>query len=686
MKSRKTFTSLLVSIVTMMLCLCSFAGTTLAWFTDTVSNTGNKIQAGTLDVELYANKETLTNAGVNPLPSKTTTVDDVIYYDISNESTPMFNYSFWEPGYSTPAGFVIKNAGNLALKYKLSFSLIDSKTGLEELEVQKTEESLSGDVYNERRAHLEKCEANSKLENVIEVYQGTTKLGTLKDFFDGTKQFEGELLPDKTASISNLKLLMPTTAGNEYENASISFDIKLLATQKTYEKDGFNSDQYDAQATFPVVGETKVEPNKDTIIKDYDGNNNLAAQAKIPAAAQGEGGALAGASKVEMTVDETDKPTGITVQTNEKSVSYDVKFFSVAENGNKTPITDFGSTVVSVDLSAQIPDGADLMRVYHTHNGVSTEMEKITTSATDVTDGKFYYDVTTKILTVGSSTFSPFTFVYKEYVAYIEGRGGYETLGDALYAVHSGETLKLLKDVEYSNTISEPCNFTFDLNGKTLDFKGTSNAVFESALNQSTWNDYYAVDVKNGTIKSASSESVFGCYGNLTLKNVKIDYAGSDYVIDLKGNNYDFKCNANIEDCEITSSGKGILIHAIKGYIACQTSLNIKNTTLNVTGSAYNAYAIDCQAGKLTIESCNIASSETAIYNVKSMQASGVTSDITIKGETSITANTLFNNASGAGTISIIEGKYNFDPTTYVNPESFDIAQVDNKWVVTAKN
>ena len=62
MKSRKTLTSLLVSIVTMMLCLCSFAGTTLAWFTDTVSNTGNKIQSGTLDVELWQDDSNMTDA------------------------------------------------------------------------------------------------------------------------------------------------------------------------------------------------------------------------------------------------------------------------------------------------------------------------------------------------------------------------------------------------------------------------------------------------------------------------------------------------------------------------------------------------------------------------------------------------------------------------------------------------
>ena len=64
------------------------AGTTFAWFTDSVTNKGNKIQSGTLDVSLSEfNNETKA------------------YDEITEKSDPIFNYNKWEPGYSDVASF-----------------------------------------------------------------------------------------------------------------------------------------------------------------------------------------------------------------------------------------------------------------------------------------------------------------------------------------------------------------------------------------------------------------------------------------------------------------------------------------------------------------------------------------------------------------------------------------------------
>lgn len=49
MKSTKR--SLLASGLALAASAALLAGTTFAWFTDTVSNTGNRIEAGTLDVD-----------------------------------------------------------------------------------------------------------------------------------------------------------------------------------------------------------------------------------------------------------------------------------------------------------------------------------------------------------------------------------------------------------------------------------------------------------------------------------------------------------------------------------------------------------------------------------------------------------------------------------------------------------
>ena len=52
MKKSTTKMSLVASIAALVLCCAMLIGTTFAWFTDSASTAVNKIQAGTLDVQL----------------------------------------------------------------------------------------------------------------------------------------------------------------------------------------------------------------------------------------------------------------------------------------------------------------------------------------------------------------------------------------------------------------------------------------------------------------------------------------------------------------------------------------------------------------------------------------------------------------------------------------------------------
>ena len=46
--------SLIFSALSLLLCCALLIGTTFAWFTDSVTNTGNKIQAGNLSIDAIA--------------------------------------------------------------------------------------------------------------------------------------------------------------------------------------------------------------------------------------------------------------------------------------------------------------------------------------------------------------------------------------------------------------------------------------------------------------------------------------------------------------------------------------------------------------------------------------------------------------------------------------------------------
>ena len=96
--------SLLMSSISLLLCISMFIGSTFAWFTDSASSAGNKIQSGILklDVELL-DKETQE------------------WHSIKDTQEPLFNYDKWEPGYTVENILKIENEGNLALKWVAKF-------------------------------------------------------------------------------------------------------------------------------------------------------------------------------------------------------------------------------------------------------------------------------------------------------------------------------------------------------------------------------------------------------------------------------------------------------------------------------------------------------------------------------------------------------------------------------------
>ena len=103
--SKLTKKALLTSVMALFLCVAMLTGTTFAWFTDTVTSSGNIIKAGTLDVTME-------------WAEGTTDPANATWTDASTGA--IFNYDKWEPGYVSVRHIKIANEGDLALKYQLS--------------------------------------------------------------------------------------------------------------------------------------------------------------------------------------------------------------------------------------------------------------------------------------------------------------------------------------------------------------------------------------------------------------------------------------------------------------------------------------------------------------------------------------------------------------------------------------
>ncbi len=234
MKSRRT-----VLIVTVLLAaMLSVVGGTFAWFTDTVESTSNEIKSGTLDLELYQMAE------------------DGQWQNVADLTEPMFSYDLWEPGYTMWKALKVENKGTLALKWKAMFEI--------EGEMSKLAEVI--DVYaREGSAKPERSEIPANAQDTSPTNPSSQWWydGTLKDFIENSEtNTYGSLKAGESKELT-LVLKMREEAGNEYQNLTLgAFDLKIVATQDTVEKDSFD-DQYDADALYPGEAVTVKVRNND---------------------------------------------------------------------------------------------------------------------------------------------------------------------------------------------------------------------------------------------------------------------------------------------------------------------------------------------------------------------------------------------------------------------------------------
>ena len=220
--------ALLTSALSLLLCCTMLIGTTWAWFTDSVTSAGNKIQSGTLKVDLLV-KGGNTGVGLDD------DYESVKTGTLANQ--PIFDYELWEPGYTLVTYAKVVNEGSLALKYTLKF-VSESDIAAEKLAEVIDVYYVADEVAIADRTALADVQT----------------VGTLKEVFEqGADVVMNDNLLPNGEDKATIVLKMKEEAGNEYQNQTIpAFDIQLLATQWTYENDSFDN-KYDENAEYPTV-------------------------------------------------------------------------------------------------------------------------------------------------------------------------------------------------------------------------------------------------------------------------------------------------------------------------------------------------------------------------------------------------------------------------------------------------
>ena len=274
---RATKRALLTSVMALVMCVVMLVGTTFAWFTDTASTGVNKIQAGNLDIEV----EYRTTAGVD--------------WKTLDNATDLFGAADtrFEPGHTRVVELKIKNAGNLALKYKIGMNVVSEQPGT----------NKAGDPYKLSNylkvatTGIQQYNPADQISSLMErlIFQkGDFGMWTARDFanfeLEYTSNGSVHVLQPGAAQILGIKVYMPESVGNEAnaisteKAASIEFGLNILATQYTTESDSYGT-QYDKDATYPVVdaaalaasvADLATEGNKNVIVSVAQDMNNIA--------------------------------------------------------------------------------------------------------------------------------------------------------------------------------------------------------------------------------------------------------------------------------------------------------------------------------------------------------------------------------------------------------------------------
>ena len=324
-KSKNTIRALWASILSMLVCAAMLVGSTLAWFSDSITSGKNKIVAGNLDVELeYSTDGTTWNK-----------------VDADTDLFKPADETLWEPGHTEYVYLRVSNVGSLALKYQFAVNVYGDENGGAEKEYTSV---LTDETGNNKKFKLSNYLVFSQTAGTAAVasredlwIQDTAAEKAAMGKLDGLGK-AAVLLPNASETMT-LAVYMPTQVGNEANQLTsakedegeptIFLGLTLNATQTPHEEDSFDN-TYDENAFNSTPTTKPVNPTGDTVLKTLDEK----VEVTVPHDAVAEG-----VDKLTLTVTPTDVPELNNFDAAaQNAVAYNVKVDTLKEN-NEVSLT-----------------------------------------------------------------------------------------------------------------------------------------------------------------------------------------------------------------------------------------------------------------------------------------------------------------------------------------------------------
>lgn len=590
MSKNSTRRALLMSALSLLLCVSMLVGTTFAWFTDSVQSGVNQIIAGNLDVELYHSNDKVTNEQV----TKST---DALFKDVT----------LWEPGAVAYENLTVENEGTLALKYQLSINFTnENNVNGYGLSTALKVAAVPGGVRGNREEVLAKAGNGTPLADFV--LPGNLTAGGSDTY--GIVIWWEPSADDNYWNVNNDK----TTSDGQ--PLHIDLGVKLVATQLTSEHDSFGSD-YDAMADGYF-----------NQVVDFNSPADLGIFAPIPGDAASSGLSITPDGKAQIDKSGAWYTVDADLSKHEYNVSYELDLTNLsagqiitvdtgdATTWGSTPfMLERGSTKVYYGNSKNEFLGTlegTAITVSHSYSYNAEGKLKITTVISDGNDSisyiaavetsaqtELYWDIYGATES-GKATMDNFSAKAADAVV--------DSAAELKAAVAEGGKLVLTDDITVDSTINVLDDIIIDLNGHTITATGEKTVLFTVTgdnANFTICNGKLVAESTNqmlngtGTSTGASSTLQFASYGKLTMKDLEIQASvrGGHRAIEV------YYGEAELTNVDIVSYyGSGVCAsHKAK------VVLNDCDITVNGMYSApYNSTCFSVMyEGELTINSGN---------------------------------------------------------------------------------
>lgn len=239
--------SLLMSGLTLLISVALLASTTFAWFTDSITNSGNTIEAGELQIEVKGWK----------LNSKRSGWDGPIMQANFDEKH-LIEETDWKGGDYGAIMLKVKNSGSVAAKISLDIDVDGGLSGAlwYSLQTLTAKEGAQGAKmlemlkYDDENVRPSSSSIDEGADGPVPMFKIGGKLDRMEPITIYPSRSE-----ENCYVFYLLEYGMYTDVDAAYADKKITMDVSIEATQAPGEADGFGNPKYDKDAVLPTVRE-----------------------------------------------------------------------------------------------------------------------------------------------------------------------------------------------------------------------------------------------------------------------------------------------------------------------------------------------------------------------------------------------------------------------------------------------